>query len=208
MENKIYSKIEMVDVNLLTPNEYNPNIMTDEQFNALVDDFKENGFVGQPIIVNDQNVIIDGEHRWRCAKHLGYEKVSVVYFNPKDEDHQKMLTIGWNAKRGEMSPTKLAGIIQELNQKYTLGELSSKLGYSENRLKDTLSLSQVTKEFMDKIKKEAKEREREIPVAITFAVSQEQEKLIIEALDLSMGKSKGEKLYYICSAYLKDKSKK
>jgi hypothetical protein len=42
---------------------------------------------------------------------------------------------------------------------------------------------------------------------MNFAVSKEQEKLINEALEMSIGKSKGEKLYYICSAYLKDKSK-
>jgi ParB/RepB/Spo0J family partition protein len=181
--------------------------MTEEQFQGLVQDFKENGFVGQPIIVNDKNEIIDGEHRWRCSLHLGYKKVPVVVFNPKDKNHQKILTIGWNKKRGEMSPTKLAEIISELNQKYTLEELSSKLGFSANQLKDTLSMSQVTKEFMEKIKKEAEEKGKEIPTVMNFAVSYEQEKLIKEALEISIGKSNGEKLYYICELYLKQKPK-
>lgn len=207
MENKVYSEIKMVETELLKPNSYNPNIMTDEQFNSLVDDFKENGFVGQPIIITDNNEIIDGEHRWKCALHLGYEKVPVVVFNPKDEDHKKILTIGWNKKRGEMSPLKLAGLISELNQRYTLEELSSKLGFSANQLKDTLAMTQITKEFMDKIKKEAEEREMEMPMVMNFAVSKEQEQLINEALETSIGKSKGEKLYYICDLYLKDKTK-
>ena len=206
-ENKIYSEIKMVETESLKPNEYNPNIMTDEQFSSLVDDFKVNGFVGQPIIINDNNEIIDGEHRWRCAKFLGYETVPVVYFNPKDVDHQKMLTIGWNAKRGEMSPTKLAQIIQELNQRHTLEELSGKLGFSANQLKDTLAMTQVTKEFMDKIKKEAEIMNSEIPSVMNFAVSKEQEKTINEALEISLGKSKGEKLYYICNLYLKQEPK-
>lgn len=206
-ENKVYSEIKMVETELLKPNNYNPNLMTDEQFQSLVDDFKENGWVGQPIIINDNNEIIDGEHRWRVASFLNYKTVPVIYFNPKDADHQKMLTIGWNAKRGEMSPLKLAGIISELNQKYTLEELSSKLGFSANQLKDTLAMSQVTKEFMDKIKKEAEEREQEVPMVMNFAVSKEQEKVINEALEISIGKSKGEKLYYICDLYLKDKTK-
>jgi len=206
-ENKVYSEIKMVETEALKPNEYNPNIMTDEQFQSLVDDFRENGFVGQPIIINDNNEIIDGEHRWRAASFLNFEAVPVVYFNPRDADHQKMLTIGWNAKRGEMSPLKLAGLISELNQKYTLEELSSKLGFSANQLKDTLAMSQVTKEFIDKIKKEAEEREQEVPMVMNFAVSKEQEKVISEALEISIGKSKGEKLYYICDLYLKDKMK-
>lgn len=206
-ENKIYSEVQMIETESLRPNEYNPNVMTDEQFQSVVSDIEENGFVGQPIIITSDNVIIDGEHRWRAAKFLNYEKVPVVYFNPKDEDHQKMLTIGWNAKRGEMSPTKLAEIITDLNQRHTLDELSGKLGCTANQLKDTLAISQVTKEFMDKIKKEAEEREKEVPRVMNFAVSEEQENIINEALELSIGKSKGEKLAYICKAYINDKPK-
>lgn len=204
-EKKIYSEIKMVETESLKPNKYNPNTMTDEQFKSLVDDFKENGWVGQPIIINKQNVIIDGEHRWRCASFLGYERVPVIVFNPKDADHQRMLTIGWNAKRGEMSPLKLAQIIQELNLKYTLEELSSKLGFSSSQLKDTLAMNQVTKEFMDKIKKDAEIVNSEVPIVMNFAVNKEQEKIINEALEISIGKSKGEKLYYICDLYLKQK---
>ncbi|MGW8185367.1 MAG: ParB/RepB/Spo0J family partition protein [Candidatus Moraniibacteriota bacterium] len=204
-EKKIYAEVKMVKTESLKPNEYNPNVMTDEQFKSLIDDFKENGWVGQPVIANEQNVIIDGEHRWRCASFLGYEKVPVIVFNPKDEDHQKMLTIGWNAKRGENSPVKLAGIIQELTQRHTLEELSIKMGFSESHLKDTLAMTQVTKEFMDKIKKDAEMINSEVPAVMNFAVNKEQEKIINEALEISIGKSKGEKLCYICNLYLKQK---
>jgi ParB/RepB/Spo0J family partition protein len=163
--------------------------------------------VGQPIIISKDNTIIDGEHRWRAAKFLNYEKVPVVQFNPKDEDHQKMLTIGWNAKRGEFNPLKLAKLIQDLNQKYTLDELSMKLGFSASDLKDKLSLNQVTKEFMEKMQEESEKREQEALRVMNFALTAEQEKVINEALELSIGKCKGEKLAYICSAYLNDKPK-
>ncbi len=206
-KNKIYADIQMVETEKLRPNDYNPNIMTDEQFQSIVQDFEENGFVGQPIIVDKNNEIIDGEHRWRVARHLDLEKVPVIYFNPKDEDHKKMLTIGWNKKKGEMSPTKLAEIVTDLNQRYTLEELSGKLGFNANQLKDNLAMSQVTKEFIDKIKKDAEEQGKEIPAVLNFAVSKEQEKLINEALEISEGNSKGEKLYHICSAYIKNNLK-
>ncbi len=172
-ENKIYSDVQLVETEVLKPNEYNPNIMTDEQFSSLVSDFEENGFVGQPIIITKDYVIIDGEHRWRVAKFLNYEKVPVVYYNPKDEDHQKMLTVGWNAKRGEFNPLKLAKLIQDLNQKYTLEELSVKLGFSASDLKDKLTLNQLTPEFIENLKKEAEEKEKEVPRVMNFAVNQE-----------------------------------
>ena len=206
-EDKIYADIQMVETEKLKPNEYNPNIMTDEQFNSLVEDFKENGFVGQPIIIDENYEIIDGEHRWKCSKLCGFKKVPTIKFNPKDENHKRILTIGWNAKRGEFSPTKLAQVVQELNQKHTLDELSGRLGFNVNQLKDTLAMSQVTEDFMEKIKKESEEREQEIPVVLNFAVNKSQEKLINEALEIALGKSKGEKLSYICNTYLKDKPK-
>lgn len=202
MKNLIYSEVRLVETDSLKPNEYNPNEMSENQFQYLVDDFKENGFVGQPIIVNENLEIIDGEHRWRAAEFLGFEKVPIVQFFPKDEEHQKMLTIGWNTKRGELNPIKLAQLIVDLNQKYTLEELSSKLGFSKEQLKDKLSISEVTQEFMDNIKKQADERQSEIPTVINFAVTKEQERIILTALDIADGKTKGEKISAICSEYL------
>ena len=95
--------------------------------------------------------------------------------------------------------------ISELNQKYTLDELSLKVGFGLNDLKDKLALTQVTQEFMDKLKKDAEDREQEVPTVMNFAVSKEQEKTINEALARVQGKSKGEKLYSLCSVYLKQK---
>lgn len=202
MSDEIISQVDLVDVDLLMPNEYNPNQMTPEQFQVLVDDIKENGFVAQPIVINNHNEIINGEHRWKAAKLLGYEHVPIVRFNPVDEDHQKILTIGWNTKHGEFNPTKLAQIILDLNQRHTLEELSSKLGFSQEQLSDKLAISGVTQEFMDNIKKQAEERQKELPVYISFAVTKDQEQVILEALDMSEGKMKGDRLEKICRLYL------
>jgi ParB family chromosome partitioning protein len=202
-ENNVIAEIEMVAIDLITPNEYNPNSMDENQFASLVSDFQENGWVGQPVIINEQNEIIDGEHRWRCAKFLGYEKVPTVKFNPKDEDHQKMLTIGWNAKRGEMSPARLAGIIQELNQRLTLEEMSSKMGFSMDDIREKLASTTVTAEFIEELKKQAETHDATVPVLMNFAITKEQEIVIQEALEKADGKTKGEKLENICGFYLK-----
>jgi len=204
---KVYSKIEMVDPNKIKPNSYNPNIMSDEQMENLVADFKEYGWIGQPVVVNNKFEIIDGFHRWKCGLMAGFKKIPIVIFQPKSEELQKILTVSLNSKRGEMNPLKLAGLISELNKTYSLEDLSSKLGYSFLDLKNKLALTQVTKEFMDKIKKEAEDADREIPTVLNFAVGKEQEKVITEALGKVKGKSNGDKLCVICSAYLKQKQK-
>jgi len=205
---KIYSEIEIIDPLKINPNKYNPNLMTKEKFESLVEDFRENGWIGQPVVVNDKLEIIDGFHRWKASMNLGFEKIPIVKFQPKNEEHQKIVTIALNSKRGEMNPLKLAGLISELNKKYTLEELSTKLGFGVADLKDKLALTQVTAEFMEKLKKDAEDRENELPIVINFAVSKEQEKVINEALGKVKGKSKGERLYNLCSAYIKLMSEK
>ncbi len=204
MTEKIYSNIQMVDPLKVNPNKYNPNKMSDEQFDSLVADFEENGWIGQPVVVNDKLEIIDGFHRWKAGMALGMKEIPVVVFKPESEEHQKILTIALNSKRGEMNPLKLASLISELNKKFTLEQLSTKLGFKVNDLKDKLSLMQVTPEFMEKIKKDAEEREREIPIVMNFAVSKEQEITINKVLNKHSGKSKGEKLFNLCSANLKE----
>lgn len=203
---KIYSEIIMVKTTEVVPNKYNPNIMGNEKFESLMEDFKENGWIGQPVIVsenkNGRYEIIDGFHRWRAATLLNFEKIPITIFKPKDEEHQKIVTIALNSKRGEMNPLKLASLILELNKKYTLEELSTKLGFGVADLKDKMALTQVTTEFMEKLKKDAEDREKEVPMVMNFAVSKEQEKTINEALGKVKGKSKGEKLYLICSRLL------
>lgn len=199
---KIYSEIEMIDPLKINPNKYNPNLMTEEQFKSLVADFQENGWIGQPVVVNDKLEIIDGFHRWKGAMSLGFKRIPIVRFHPESEEHQKIVTIALNSKRGEMNPLKLASLISELNKKFSLEELSVKLGFGVSDIKDKLSLLQVTPEFMEKLKKDAEEREKEVPIVINFAVSKEQEKVINETLGKVKGKSKGERLFQICSAYL------
>ncbi|MDD3607172.1 MAG: ParB/RepB/Spo0J family partition protein [Candidatus Moranbacteria bacterium] len=202
MKEKIYSEIETIDPLKVNPNKYNPNLMSKEKFESLVEDFKENGWIGQPVVVNDNLQIIDGFHRWKAAMALKFQAIPIVKFHPKSEEHQKILTIALNSKRGEMNPLKLASLISELNKKYNLEELSMKLGYGVNDIKDKLSLMQVTPEFVEKLKRDVEEREKEVPVVMNFAVSKEQKKVINEALERVKGKSKGERLYSICSRLL------
>ena len=55
---------------------------------------------------------------------------------------------------------------------------------------------------MEQIKKEAEERQKEIPTVINFAVTKEEEETILEALELAEGKTKGEKLYSMSKEFL------
>ena len=61
-------KIEMLDINDVVPNDYNPNIMQEQEFNNLRESILRDGF-HQHILVRPHDlepgkyIIIDGEHR-------------------------------------------------------------------------------------------------------------------------------------------------
>ena len=72
---------QLVLVCMIQPNRFNPNVMQDEEFQALKKDMQVHGPVGiDPVLVSpfnafylsetksrDDYVIIDGEHRWKAA---------------------------------------------------------------------------------------------------------------------------------------------
>ena len=56
--------IEYVPVGSIKPNAYNPNRQSEQEHEMLLRSIQDNGFT-QPVIVNTEGVIIDGEHRWQ-----------------------------------------------------------------------------------------------------------------------------------------------
>src|SRR5215831_3020893 len=74
--------IDIVEVatDLLDPNDYNPNRMTEAEFSELVNEVVRLGRLPKPVVVrrNDKSgryLIVDGEHGWRAAAKAGLEKV-------------------------------------------------------------------------------------------------------------------------------------
>ena len=71
--------LQTLPISQLTPNRWNPNVMTDAEFAQLVAEVRRLGRLPKPIVVRalDDGTyeIIDGEHGWRAAKEAGLEHV-------------------------------------------------------------------------------------------------------------------------------------
>lgn len=52
----------------LLPNDWNPNYMPDHRRDLLILSILDNGWTA-PVLVDTEDTIIDGEHRWRIAEH-------------------------------------------------------------------------------------------------------------------------------------------
>jgi ParB/RepB/Spo0J family partition protein len=76
---------------VLKPNGWNPNRMTDEEFTELVEEVRHLGRLPKPVIVRNgyagnagEYLIVDGEHGWRAAKEVGLEEITCEVIEADD----------------------------------------------------------------------------------------------------------------------------
>lgn len=191
--------IEEYPIANLKLNGWNPNKMDEVKFKSLVRSIKERKFI-VPIIANTKGTVIDGEHRYLASKECGLETVSVITVD-MTEDEMKLGTLGLNGIRGENIPLKLAQLLQDLNQRYSLDEIAERIGFDSGFLKDRLELLKIPEDLVKQLEEDAKLREQELPVVLNFVLTKEQESIITGILEQVEGKSRGEKLVCLCNAY-------
>ena len=116
------SKIQWVDVNKLTANDYNPNVVFNKEMELLKFSILKQGWI-QPILVTDKFVIIDGFHRASIVKvdkevnKMTNGKVPVVIMN-LSEPERMLLTIRINRAKGSHVAVKMSDIIKSLVKDY------------------------------------------------------------------------------------------
>jgi ParB-like chromosome segregation protein Spo0J len=116
------SRIEWVRREAITANDYNPNVQPPPEHRLLKISLLEDGWT-QPIVVIDEGggakpVIVDGEHRWRCAADpdvaaLTGGLVPIVRI-VADRAHRIMSTVRHNRARGEHAVLPMAEVVREL----------------------------------------------------------------------------------------------
>lgn len=107
--------VTYVAVGELKPNSYNPNRQSEKDFELLCRSMKEDGFTQPIVALQDGNVIVDGEHRWRAARKLGYEKVPVVFVNMTLEQ-MRISTLRHNRARGSEDTDLSAELLRDLRE--------------------------------------------------------------------------------------------
>ena len=87
--NIITKNLKLSDIEL---NNYNPNVMNDNYYNALKNNIKNDGYL-QPLLINNidnKYIIIDGEHRFKALKQLGYEKIDCWIISIPEAEAKKL----------------------------------------------------------------------------------------------------------------------
>ena len=207
MKKIFHHEVKLVKLTEIRLNKYNPNVVSDEIMEQLVKRIEEEGFL-QPVLLRNippegeiKYEVIDGEHRFLAAQKAGYDEVPSIIVDKKLPDAM-ISTINMNKLRGEFDTLKLAEVIHELNQTYSIEELEEKLGYSsdemqglENLLKFDYDQFKDENEALDE-SGEAKEYRFEV------VLTQDQYDTIMKALELTNTEENSEGISLICKDYL------
>ena len=141
------SEIVTVDLDRITVNEFNPNTMDPATFNALLSDMRQVGVMGVDLILlrpdGEGYEIVDGEHRFRAAKELGWPSLRA---RVQDLSLEEAMEVNYrkNRERGQLDPygegnlfkwwREVKGLKQaEIAWKFGVHEthVSRRIGYAE-----------------------------------------------------------------------------
>lgn len=137
----------VVDIADVQPNEYNPNDMEAEYFEALVEAVKQEG-MNQPVLVREDPanpgkfLIVDGENRYRASKVVGYKRLPVIVV-PLSENMAKVRTLSYNQLRGQNIPIKLARLMVDLYKEFSPVDIRRMTGIGEDEQTNVMELLKV-----------------------------------------------------------------
>tara|TARA_R110001606_G_C15348901_1_gene647378 strand:- start:379 stop:1719 length:1341 start_codon:yes stop_codon:yes gene_type:complete len=126
--------IKMMEISSLQPYERNPR-KNDKAVDVVANSLDQYGFQ-QPIVVDNDRVIIVGHTRYRAAKQLGYTEVPVVVANDLDDKQVKAYRIMDNrsAENAHWDDQLLFQELEDLIKDDSIHELAYDTGYTENEL--------------------------------------------------------------------------
>lgn len=112
--------VKMVDIDKVVANDYNPNKVAPPEMRLLKHSIEEDGYT-QPIVTyydsqNDKYIIVDGFHRYRCAKEYFHLKQIPIVTIDKNLDDRIASTIRHNRARGTHQILDMGKIVMELTK--------------------------------------------------------------------------------------------
>lgn len=138
--------VKMIDIDKVVANDYNPNKVAPPEMQLLKHSIEEDGYT-QPIVTyydeeNDKYIVVDGFHRYRCAKeYFHLEQIPIVTID-KDIENRMASTIRHNRARGTHQIVDMSYIVRDLAQRgWDDRSISKHLGMD---LDEIVRLKQIT----------------------------------------------------------------
>lgn len=161
-EHRCYAELP---IGLVTPNEWNPNEMTSEQFNLLDESIRDYDCLEPIVVVPDYDrkrfIIIGGEHRWEVMRIAEEEYIPSIVAAPDrvDEVKQMELTGKLNFIKGQPTKEKFQSFVNTYIEKTGVTDpdmLANRFGMSDtaefNSMLDNVEKSLPSKDMKKKFK--------------------------------------------------------
>ncbi len=157
----------------------NPNEMSKIKMHGLKETIRKFGFL-EPIIIDQDNVMVDGEHRFRILKDLGEKEIPVIRINASTID-KKIIRQTMNKLRGVHNPREDIEDLIRISKEVSVLDMSKYLGLEEKNLGDYLdSVNQVPESYLTLMLEEKSKIKKRF---ITFKLSDEQAKRLIQDME-------------------------
>lgn len=136
----------LIPVGSIRPNEYNPNRMTDDEYDELVAEVRHLRRLPKPVIVrpdNDGFEIVDGEHGWRAACDVGLTEVTCELVDV--DDFEAMRQTYKRNQHGTHNQVLLGQMFQKMMQDRGLSQrkLAEDIGVSEGTIRNGLEYAKA-----------------------------------------------------------------
>lgn len=146
-------------IEVIQPNEWNPNVMTDEEYEKLktsIELTKGRYLADNPIMVRpiDDGLyeIIDGEHRWSAAVDLGYTSICCNVREGLDEETAMELCVVLNKDRGQINYFKLSKLLTNAYEAYSHDlnqtQVGERFGYTQNSISQILPIYERLQKYL------------------------------------------------------------
>lgn len=188
--------IGMLPIDEVAPNDYNPNSMSPEKFNALKENITAGGF-RKPLEVRETEagyIIVDWEHRRKAMKELWYTEIAVVVV--KDSEIEgKINTIAANNIHGEPVSIKMAELIVALKEEYGHDYITKMTGMLEDEIVQYENMLQIPDDFDDV---ESLENVNKLPTSLIINMFPSELKTFDEAIEKAIDQigETGPNIYY------------
>lgn len=170
--------VRWVDVDMVQPNDYNPNSVAKIEMGLLYTSVLHDGYTQPVVTVWDDNiqkyVIVDGFHRYfTCKNHADIRdrnlgRLPIVVLN-KDINDRMASTIRHNRARGKHSVGGMSNIVfNMLDNGWTDAGICNELGMEPEELLKLKHLTGFSKLFKDVEYKRAWESRNQIKIRMEF----------------------------------------
>lgn len=147
-ENSPTELIVQLSTELLEPNDYNPNRMSDAEFNELVNEVSRLGRLPKPIVVRPNGkpgayLIVDGEHGWRAATKAGLKAVPCEIIEA--DNFEAMRQTYKRNQHGTHAPIALGQFFNRMMEERGLSQraLAKEIDISEGSIRNALQYAQA-----------------------------------------------------------------